>query len=61
MYLPEYLLTFLKCIFVRQTIDCEIASIGHAIIHVVHPIALIQLCLRVQLRHHFESRLLIFT
>ena len=43
-----------------QTIDCEIACIGHVILHYVHPIVLIQLGLGVQLRHYFRSSLLIF-
>ena len=60
-YLPASLLTFMKCIFVGQTIACEIACIGQ--VNSAHPrtvIALIQLGLGVQLGHHFRSRLLIF-
>ena len=64
MYWPVSLLIFLKCIFVGETIDFESACFGHVIIHSARPraviIALIQLGLCVQLRHHLRSRLLIF-
>lgn len=63
-FVPDSLRIVLRELFVGNSLDLKIATIGHAIVQAIRPrvlIAPLQLGLGVQMHHHFSSRYLIDT